>query len=409
MFLNGKGYNHLLETCMNRLPTRARPAAVLASALLGIASSAHAVDYSGYFRAGPGLTSESASRGCYGLNQGSAGMKYRLGNECDFYGEFQLGKGFAKDGIDYRVTLMVNQYTPATQNAGDKGLNIEQLWAEAKGFDIAPQATFWIGKERGRRGDVHIVDTFFVEMLGVGAGFKGQPLGAGKFGAAFYKTDTDPARPGNRVNLEYVDLPANPGGKLNFFATATKGDFTGGTSGTGFTVRHDQADLLGTGLDNALWVQVANGSTGLNANFGDLTAGSSARSWRVVQSLSGQRGALGGQTLLLLASKKNAAGQKTDSASVGGRVSYGVTKNFKMVGEVGLSQAKPQGGETARLAKVTIAPTLSVDGGFWTRPEFRLYVTHAKWNAAAGNVTGQAAFAGKTSGTSLGAQVEWWF
>jgi len=36
-------------------------------------------------------------------------------------------------------------------------------------------------------------------------------------------------------------------------------------------------------------------------------------------------------------------------------------------------------------------------------------VTTAKWNAAAGNVTGQAAFAGETSGTSYGAQVEVWY
>lgn len=394
---------------MTRLATRIRPAPLLAAAALAFTGSAHALDYTGYFRAGPGLTTENASRACYALGQGSAGMKYRLGNECDFYGEFQLGRGFQKDGIDYRVTLMVNQYTPATQNAGDKGLNIEQLWAEAKGFDIAPQATFWIGKERGRRGDVHIVDTFFVEMLGVGAGFRGQPVGAGKLGAAFYKTDTDPARPGNRVNLEYVDLPSNPGGKLNVFATLTQGDFTGGTSGAGLTVRHDQADVFGSGLSNTVWLQVASGSAGLNANFGDLTAGSSARSWRVVQSFSGQRGAIGGQSIVLLASEKDATGRRTDSASVGGRASYAVTKHFKMVGELGLSQARPQGGQTARLAKATIAPTLSVDGGFWSRPEFRLYVTHARWNAAAGNVTGQAAFAGKTSGTSAGAQVEWWF
>ena len=38
-----------------------------------------------------------------------------------------------------------------------------------------------------------------------------------------------------------------------------------------------------------------------------------------------------------------------------------------------------------------------------------MYVTTAKWNSAAGNVTGQTAFAGKTTGTSYGAQVEMWF
>jgi maltoporin len=157
---------------MNTTPLRT--AALAAATLLTLAAPAQAVDWTGYFRSGPGLTSADTSRACYGLGAGSKGMTYRLGNECDIYGEFQLSQGFKADGIDARVTLMTNHYTGATDTDG-RGLGIEQLWAEAKGFDVAPEATFWIGKERGRRGDVHIVDTFFVEMAGVGAGFKGQP------------------------------------------------------------------------------------------------------------------------------------------------------------------------------------------------------------------------------------------
>jgi maltoporin len=382
--------------------------AAAASALFGFAGAAHALDYSGYFRAGPGLTSANASRACYGLSGGSAGLKYRLGNECDFYGEFQLAQGFQKDGIDYRATLMVNHYTGATDTNGD-GVKIEQMYFEGKGFDVLPEATFWIGKERGRRGDVHIVDTFFTEMAGVGAGVKGIGAGAGKLGVAFYKTDGDAAQPGNRLNVEYVDMPANADGKLNFFVTLTKGDFTGGKSGVGFSLRHDQAKLFGTGLSNTLWLQYAQGSAGLNSNFGDLSAGSAAKSWRIVESFNGQSGPLGGQAIVLLAREKNSAGVATTSSTLGGRVSYALTKNFKLVSELGVSQVKPEGSPTARLTKFTIAPTLSVGPDFWTRPELRLYATTAKWNTAAGNVTGQAAFANKTSGTSYGAQVEWWF
>jgi maltoporin len=379
-----------------------------AAALTVAAGSAQALDYTGYFRAGPGLTDNDASRACYGLNGGSAGMKYRLGNECDFYGEFQLSQGFQKDGIDSRVTLMVNHWTGATDTNGE-GIKIEQMFAEAKGFDIAPEATFWIGKERGRRGDVHIVDTFFVEMAGVGAGAKGFSVGPGKLGVAFYRTDSDAVRPGNRFNAEWVDIAANAGGKLNFFATLTRGDFDGGESGAGLTVRHDQENLFGTGLNNTLFLQYAQGSAGLNANFGDLTAGSAAKGWRIVESVNGQRGALGGQAMLLLASQTDGAGVRTTSASVGGRVSYAFTRNFKLVTEAGYSQYKPEGGATAKLAKLTVAPTLATGPDFWSRPEFRLYVTTAKWNAPAGNVTGQPAYDGETRGTSYGAQVEWWF
>lgn len=390
-----------------RLRTASVPL-TLALTLMSATGTAHALDWSGYFRTGPGLTSGDSARACYGLGAGSKGMTYRLGNECDLYGEFQLSQGFKKDAIDYRVTLMTNHYTGATDTNG-KGLAIEQLWAEAKGFDVAPQATFWIGKERGRRGDVHIVDTFFVEMAGVGAGFRGQPAGAGKLGAAYYRTDGDATHPGNRFNVEYVGLPANAGGTLNFFGTFTDGDFAGGKTGVGFSIRHDQAKLFGTSLSNTLFLQLAQGSANVNGNFGDLTAGSSAKTWRIVESVNGQSGPIGGQAIVLLARETDASGRSITSSTVGGRLSYAVTQHFKLVSELGLSQAKPEGGTTAKLAKFTFAPTLSVGPDFWSRPELRLYVTTAKWNAAAGNVTGQAAFAGKTNGTSYGAQVEWWF
>ena len=107
------------------------------------------------------------------------------------------------------------------------------------------------------------------------------------------------------------------------------------------------------------------------------------------------------------------AGLKTDSFTVGGRASYALTRNFKLLAEVGHSEKKPEGGQTQKLTKFTFAPTLSTGPDFWNRPELRLYVTKAKWNdaanaaAGAGGVTGIGD--GKTSGTSFGAQVEvWW-
>ncbi|HMC14637.1 MAG TPA: carbohydrate porin [Albitalea sp.] len=390
------------------VPFRPLLAATAISMLGAAPGAAQALEWTGYFRAGPGLTSSNTSRACYALNTGTKGLKYRLGNECDFYGEFQLSQDFKKDGIEYRATLMTNLYNAGTDTDG-KSLNIEQMWAEAKGFDVAPEATFWIGKERGRRGDVHIVDTFFIEMAGVGAGAKGFNAGPGKLGVAFYKTEHDATHPGNRLNVEYLGVPTNEGGALNLFFTATKGQFTGGTSGYGFTARHDQSKLFGTSLNNMIWLQFAAGSAALNANFGDLASPTSSKSWRIVESINWQSGPFGGQALAIAASEQDALGVKTKSGTLGGRISYALSRNFKMLAELGVSQAKPDGGETQRLTKLTIAPTLSVGPDFWSRPEVRLYVTTAKWNAAAGNVTGQPAFANKTSGTSYGAQVEWWF
>jgi maltoporin len=112
--------------------------------------------------------------------------------------------------------------------------------------------------------------------------------------------------------------------------------------------------------------------------------------------------------------KSNAAG-KADSSSLGGRLSWAFTKNFKLLGELGYSQKKPDGGATQKLTKFTIAPTLSTGPGFFNRPELRLYFTTAKWNDAANAAAGPNGLIGvpgtgsKTSGNSYGAQVEIWF
>jgi maltoporin len=384
-----------------------------AVALLAAAGAAQAVDFSGYFRGGPGLTSKNTSRACYHLNEGAGngiahGLNYRLGNECDLYGEFQGTQGFKADGLDYSATLMVTHYSNGT-DIKNKELAIEQMYAEVKGFDVLPEGSFWIGKRRGRRGDVHIVDWFFTDMKGVGAGVGGISVGSGKLGFAWYKTDGDSTdtRPGNRLNLEVLDIASNPGGKTNLFFTYVNGDFTGGTNGLGFSVRHNQD--LGGNFSNTLWAQVATGSASLESNFGDLTRKSGAKSYRLVDSINWQNGRFGGQALALIGNSEDNNGKKTTASTIGGRVSYGITKNFKMVSELGFSQYKTDGSDTAKQTKLTIAPTLSVNSDFWSRPELRLYVTTAKWNAAAGNVTGQAGFADKTKGTSGGAQVEWWF
>lgn len=381
--------------------------------LLAAAGAAQAVDFSGYIRGGPGLTSKNTARACYHLNESAGngiahGLNYRLGNECDLYGEFQAVQGFKQGGLDYSATLMVYHYSNGT-NTKNNELGIEQMYAEVKGFDVLPEGTFWIGKRRGRRGDVHIVDWFFTDHKGVGAGVSGLSVGSGKLGLAWYKTDGDSSdtRPGNRLLAEVLGIDSNPGGKTNLFFTFVNGDFTGGTSGIGASLRHDQN--LGGGLSNTLWAQMATGSASLESNFGDLTRKSSAKSYRLVDSINWQSGRFGGQALALVGSSEDNNGKKTVATTLGGRMSYGVTKNFKMVGELGVSRYKTDGSDAARLTKLTIAPTLSVDSDFWSRPELRLYVTTAKWNGAAGNVTGQANLASKTSNTSAGAQVEWWF
>jgi len=407
-------------------PTRHR-IATLAAACAGLlaANAAHAVDWTGYMRGGPAATDVSGkSRQCYGIGP----LKYRLGNECDFYGEFQLAQAMKADGVDFNAVLMTNYYSPATESNNNFG--VEQAYVEMKGVDIAPQALFWMGKRRDRD-DVHIVDTFFVNLSGVGAGIENIDLGFGKFGVSGYKNDS-PAKyidgdaqhitttGGNngvgRLHAQLYDIPVNPDGKLRLLATYSKGDSQGGLKGQngyGFSVEHVQDKFFGGG--NHIWLQYAEGSTDINQGISDNGAhGSGYKSWRIVESPSWQVGSFGGQAIAMYQHNK-APNNSTDVDSnfwtVGGRGSFGLTKNLKWLTEIGYSSLKPQGGSAENVTKVTIGPALSTGPDFWKRPELRLYVTYADYNKAAAQDTANnyGMPANKTSAVSYGAQVEIWF
>jgi maltoporin len=253
-------------------------------------------------------------------------------------------------------------------------------------------------------------------MSGVGAGADDIVSlgGSAKLDLAYFRTDGDDAQPGSRINFDAHDIVTNPGGKLRVTATVTKGDFSGGKSGLGLSFQHKQQNVFGLGGGNTLWLQFATGSAGLDQNFGNLAAASGTRGIRLVESMTWQVGALGGQAQAMVQQDKDGAtGVKTNSSTIGGRASYAITKNFKLLAEAGYSQKKPDDSATQKLAKLTVGPALSTGPGFFERPELRLYVTTAKWNAAANAAAGPGGVTGlgdnKTTGTSYGAQVEIWF
>jgi len=417
----------------HRTPAVFRAAIACAAGLVGV-TSAHAVDWTGYMRGGPAATDVSGkSRQCYGIGE----LKYRLGNECDFYGEFQLAQAMKADGVDFNAVLMTNYYSPATES--DQGtpannFGVEQAYVEMKGIDFAPQALFWMGKRRDRD-DVHIVDTFFTNMSGVGAGVENIDVGFGKFGFSGYKADS-PAQEvdgvlntaaGNngvaRLHAQLYDIPVNPDGKLRLVATFSQGDSQGGTkgqSGYGFNVEHVQDKFFGGG--NHIWLQYAQGSTDINQGISDNGAhGSGYKVWRIVESPSWQVGAFGGQAIAMYQHNEAPATAAAVSAlspavsssywTLGGRGSWGITKNLKWLTEIGYSSLKPDGAASENVTKVTVGPALSTGPDFWKRPELRLYVTYADYNKAAAMDTNNnyGFLPNKTSAVSYGAQVEIWF
>ena len=79
-------------------------AVAVAGAFAAPAVQAEGVEFHGYLRTGVGTTSEGGDQKCFGI----APSKYRLGNECDTYGDLALSAPFGKsDGAWAKYNVML--------------------------------------------------------------------------------------------------------------------------------------------------------------------------------------------------------------------------------------------------------------------------------------------------------------
>jgi len=123
---------------------------------------------------------------------------------------------------------------------------------------------------------------------------------------------------------------------------------------------------------------------------------------------------LGGQAAFVYQHDDLGSAGYTDWISAGARVTWAPIKYAKLIGEVGYDHVtKSIGSDPQTLTKFTIAPALTTDRGFMSRPELRLFYTYAMWNDAArpskvdsANVYLNTNF---LSGSTFGLQGETWF
>ena len=388
-----------------------------AAAISLLSTTASAVDWGGYTRIGPGQKAGSGDgQRCFDGGAGGAGFGSqapghggvgRLGNECNTYGEFALSQGMKAGGVDYKALLMTNFFNTGSDSS--LATSVNQLYVEGKGYDVAPNQTFWIGRRFYHRADVHADDSFYVNMSGTGAGVDGIDLGFAQFSIAGFRTNDAAATDngGSRLNLDLENIKTNPGGALRLTADITKFSGAGGKSGLGLSLQHNQGGLFGA--DNTFWLQYAKGSASMDMNFGNGTDDSDVKRWRIADALAWTNGPLTAQTLLHYGKAKASDGEggtlSTKTVSVMGRVAYAMTKNFKLQGELGTASTKPDGGSSERITKFTIAPTLTVGPNYYDRPELRFYVSTFSMNDAYAAANGQT----KKTRSAAGFQAEIWF
>jgi maltoporin len=409
-----------------KLTCAAAAAALCCLSTAAFAADVGGVEVTGYSRGGATYSYNKDQNVKGGLSLGGDLQKYRLGNEGDNGVQVNVAKTFDVDGIKYTL-----DYMPTIASWTSKAIETEQAFVEMSGFSFAPEAKIWAGQRRLRIQDVHIVDHFLMDYgVNQGSGFTDLSLGGVKVGAALQTGDTYDKKmvagtSANKLNVDISEINTNAGGKARILLTSVSTSGLKSSGGSGFTVSHNQSDFLTKGLTNSLFLQTSSGYANINGQFvgfykaDGVTSDYGKKVSRIADSVAWQSGRVGGQALIGYQTTKSddpLVTYTTKDTSLGGRISYAVSNNFKWLVEAGTtSRSFSDNKASLRLNKVTVAPTLALSQDFWSRPELRFYVTRANWNSAVAassdynsTTTGFAAN-GRTSQTLAGVQYEvWW-
>lgn len=397
-------------------------------------NEATGLEFWGYGRGGAYKAPSGQPKGGYAL--GGDLQSYRLGNEGDNYLEFGIGKQFAL-GQGSKLGFF---YMPSIYN-GQRGT--AQAYVALSGI-AGSSATLWAGQRYHRIQDVHILDKWILEDGdNYGVGIDGIALGGlGRLNAAIYMADSIDSKARNannarRLNLQWQDIPTSANGKLTLTAAVVSGKFAQGRDGAAIGLMHQQKDFLIPRLNHTLVLQASNGHAAINGKFFHLdlrsdqkaanlgwdlapsaplaaaanpTSQPGATQYRVLDSIDFQLGKWGGQALVGYQTLKPDQGVQTRDVSVGGRLSYGLAPYTKLLGELGTTRRSVQHQAQQSLNKATLALAFSPNTDFWTRPEVRIYATHARWNQAAARAnTSSFGAQGRRSATIFGIQAEaWW-
>ena len=399
--------------------------AAVALALSSVAASA--VDFHGYFRAGAQASTQGGEVYC--LGNGNIGHKVgRLGDECDTYAELTLNQEvYNKANNKWTLNTLVAYGTAegnrdlqgdSWQGVGGDGpwngqrLSIRELWT---GYQTDAGYQIWAGKRFYQRKDIHILDLYYLNNSGYGAGIEGIDVGMGNLAFAVTKWANDGTSDYNRnvykLDARWNGIPVGPLGNLDasviyalpFISEQQEANAAGNAranrANSGALVTLDLNTAVNSdsvNLMNHFVVQYGTngfGYIGQNGNHaGDnYTPDLDDTGVRVIDWGTLDAGNFGLGYSLIWAHVDNGDDHKAAGAtwttersgwiySIVLRPEYKWTEFTRTTLELGYSSQKTNGwmapGEDPDVYKVTLAQQFTPGKGFWTRPAIRFYVSY---------------------------------
>jgi len=402
--------------------------------LFSLASSSWAseAEFDGYFRSGLGTNSKGGDQACFS-NPG-AGAHFRLGNECDEYGQLNMAFTFKspqkEDPAVFNFNFMMAYSQSGQANWEESPIAIRQAYVEGEHFFPGP-TKIWAGKRFYRLEDLHIMDFAYRDFGPPGAGLQDIPIGGFKLAVAYLKgggsTDTDIGPLAMTLyDVQLYDINAGfagtlalwlaqahqPGGNLTDStenlteSVPVQGQALGLTSVHEFKKGYNQLSIQkGSGLMKDLRF--------MEETF-DISSAETlqqSQTLRIVEQFTWDQDLEWSMQAAWIRERRQQQPGRLDWQAIGGRFQLYLDHHWNLATEISQSSVQDQaeGAPVRRLQKFTIAPQLQLQPGFWERPVLRIFYTTAKWSQTNMGQVGGPAFAEATDGSSFGFQAELWF
>lgn len=403
--------------------------AAVSAALLS--TSALAVDFNGYMRAGVGISGQGQNVSFERNNLG------RLGNEDELYGEIGIGKDvWEKDDVKFRVNSMLAVVSDQSNDyeglGGDKPdeIALRQFNVEATGvLGFAPEATLWAGKRYNQRHDIHITDRYYWDISGAGAGIDNIDMGPGRLSVMWVRSDRsdvqdigaaarEDALNVNIFDVRYAGLELWSNSSLELgidYAMTNESDaYNGQSVKDGVMLTAELTQSIFNGFNKTV-VQYGTEGYGKAIAFGGAgnwygaEAEDGAAAYRIINHgvMTFGQFDISHQLLWQASTDDVEAGQTADieTLSVVVRPQYRWNELHTTILELGAFTGQNADGSDNGGQKYTIAQAISAGDSFWARPEFRVYASYVKNDEGfVGNAANQS-----DSELNFGVQVEaWW-
>lgn len=404
-----------------------------------------ALDFKGYARSGIGWNSRGGEQQCQRLT--GAESKYRLGNECETYAELKLGQQVWQQGetnfyFDTNLAYAVSQQSDfETVSPALREVNIqaENLIAGL------PGAKIWAGKRFYQRHDVHMIDFYYWDISGPGAGLENITTGLGTLSFAVTRNSEVGGSQGyiqqqykkkdvitDTVDVRFADLNINPGGTLELGFDYGRANPSQGyvltkeasKQGWLFTASHRQS--RSNGYTNSVAQYATDAMTSLNNG---RATGATANTGSMLRLLEHGAYDINDRWSLMYVAMWQDLKQDNNNGyrwfTAGVRPMFHWTPMMSTLVEIGYDQVKSQKtGQQNNQYKITLAQQWQPEPGNFVRPALRLYATYADWSEKWGYAKDNGEFIagmaypdsrthtfsrGDRNEFSLGAQMEiWW-